>query len=649
MARLNRYFSRIPFAVRLFGALAIALAVVGVAGFKLISDRLQTQEIARHLDDQLADVSGFEAEARLEPRGVLLHDIGEVLETLLDRPGVEEAILIGPDTVVRAAGEDRLVGTKDTDIRIEAALDTGEVYAGHEANSELDTQNFEFVTPLSLPSGRYALELSYSHESFDQAVAHVRHTLILVGIGALLAIGLLFYLVGGRSLIRAHALALRRATRDGLTDLPNHRAFQADLKQAAALAERHRDPLALALIDIDHFKRTNDRLGHPAGDAVLVRVADLLRASRSGDRVYRLGGDEFATLLVHADESGAMAAASRLGRALTEAGVAASLGVSGIRGNHPADELRAEADAALYEAKRRGGAQVVHFDEIRELVPVSTTAKRDAVAHMVEQKLMGSAFQPIWDLDEQRLLGIEALARPLTSGLGPAEAFDVAEQIGLGHELDELCVRAHLRNVPDLPEGALLFLNLTPKTLEIDSEDDDWLREAVDRSALEIEQVVIEVTERLGASTNAVISTLQRLRDCGFKIALDDVGTGNAGLEMLHRVAPEYVKLDRSIVASAAIDPTARAVLMAMATFGRQTGAFVIAEGIEDRETLEFLDTVEAREPGSMIQGGQGFGLGRPGPELTATAPEMLDVLSREPSSGRESAVRPPLAGAGRS
>jgi EAL domain-containing protein (putative c-di-GMP-specific phosphodiesterase class I) len=116
---------------------------------------------------------------------------------------------------------------------------------------------------------------------------------------------------------------------------------------------------------------------------------------------------------------------------------------------------------------------------------------------------------------------------------------------------------------------------------------------------------VVEVTERIGARTVPVIKSLHHLREQGFKLALDDVGTGNAGLEMLRKIGAEYVKLDQSIVAAAATQPNARAVLMAMATFARQTGAFVIAEGIEDEETLEFLRGVEALDdsPGTIIQG----------------------------------------------
>lgn len=189
----------------------------------------------------------------------------------------------------------------------------------------------------------------------------------------------------------------------------------------------------------------------------------------------------------------------------------------------------------------------------------------------------------------------------------PAEAFDVAEQLGRGHDLDMICTRSALAAAPALPEGVLLFLNLCPSTLGLDGDGNDWLLAAVEHSGLPVERVVIEVTERFGGRSDSIIKCLQRLRTQGFKIAIDDVGTGNSGLSMLRQVTVEYVKLDRSIVATASTDPGARAVLTAIVAFARQTGSFVIAEGIEGDETLDFLDAINASDAGNLIiQGGQG-------------------------------------------
>ena len=519
------------------------------------------------------------------------------------------------------------MGGQDFDPRIRAALNKGVAYAGREADPASKASNFEFVTPVELPDGRYALELSFSAASLDTQLAGVRQALQLIVLVAVIVVAGLFYLFGGRTLLRHHRLAMERATRDGLTDLPNHRAFEDELDQAVAASVRSRSPLALALIDVDNFKQVNDRHGHPQGDAVLRRIAAILRDGRAADRAFRIGGDEFALLMTGTDEQGSQVLVERLARVLREEGAAVSVGVATVRPGHPGEDLRAEADAALYEAKRRGGARAVSFEEVRDQVVLTTTDKREAVRWLIVEEKLTTVFQPIWNFESGELLGIEALTRPDPAyGLeGPAEAFDIAEQIGSVHELDELCATRAMLAAGELPAGALLFINLAPKTLEIDGGASGWLLAGAEAAGLDPGRIVVEVTERIGARMVPVLASLHRLREDGFQLALDDVGTGNAGLEMLREVGADYVKIDQAIVAAAATEPNARAVLLAMATFARQTEAFVIAEGIEDEETLSFLRGVKAVElvPGSIIQGGQGFQLGYPSvamPEVEAPA-----------------------------
>jgi EAL domain-containing protein (putative c-di-GMP-specific phosphodiesterase class I) len=357
-------------------------------------------------------------------------------------------------------------------------------------------------------------------------------------------------------------------------------------------------------------------------------VAAILRAARAGDRAYRIGGDEFALLLAHTDAEGARTLVARLVRKLADTGVKVSVGVSALRSGLQADTLRAEADAALYEAKRHGGNSSAHFNDLGEHLAVLTAAKKDAVRSLIEEGRLRTEFQPIWNIGTETLLGVEALTRPDPSYAlsGPAEAFDIAEQIGRVHQLDTICVANALRVIPELDSDVLVFVNLSPLTLDLDADGDDWLQAAVEQAGLTPQRVVVEVTERFGGRTASVVRCLQRLRQQGFKIAVDDVGTGNSGLEMLRTIEAEFVKLDRSVVIAAATEPGARAVLMAMATFARQTGALVIAEGIEDEEILAFLRTLDKQrvDPEPVIQGGQGFGLGRPSPSLPTQVPDIL-------------------------
>jgi diguanylate cyclase (GGDEF)-like protein len=620
--------SAVAFGIRLLVTLLLTFAVVGATTFVLVERSLDQRQIDRYAGAQRADAKALEA-VGVRPPGSKegMNEIYAILDSVSDRPGTLDARLINRRHVITRAmdfaHEGEIIGD---DPRLDAALEHGTSYAGRD--SQGDRRNFEFITPVNFPGGRYAYEVTYDHRAYDAQVNEVRKILVLIGLLALLGGGGVFYLVGGRRLMRDHRMVLRQAVRDGLTDLSNQRAFAEEFPRAVASAERYRDAFALVLLDIDDFKLINDRHGHPQGDAILKRVGAVLHDGRAGDSPYRIGGDEFALLLAHTDAEGARTVVRRLSRTLAEAGIEVSIGISGLRPGLPADTLRAEADAALYEAKRREGSHITSFEEIRARVVVTTSERKEAVRRLIDEGRLTTVFQPIWNLGEQTLLGIEALTRPDASyGLsGPAEAFDIAEQLGRVHQLDVLCVENALQSLPALDPGVLLFLNLSPVTLDLDSEADAWLAPAVERAGLVPQAVVVEVTERFGGRSTSVVKRLKQLRRQGFKIAVDDVGTGNSGLEMLLSIEAAFVKLDRSVVASAATEPGARAVLMAMATFARQTGAFVIAEGVEDEDTLEFLRTVTWSDLSSdaVIQGGQGFGLGRPSRDPSSKWPAIL-------------------------
>ena len=311
----------------------------------------------------------------------------------------------------------------------------------------------------------------------------------------------------------------------------------------------------------------------------------------------------------------------RLSRQLTDSEAMVSIGICDLRIGGSGELLRAEADAALLEAKRGGGHCVVSFDDIRDRVVITTSEKTDAVRRLIDEAGLHFVLQPIWDLDSQTLLGVEALMRPdpKYGFSSPAEIFDLAEQTGHMHALDMLCVQSALTHVaPELPDGALLFLNLSPQTLDIDANGNDWLRarralSADARARSDRGHRTLRGTQRFDPQVTS------RLRDQGFKLALDDVGTGNSGLEMLRKVGADFVKIDRSIVSAATTERNARAVLMAMATYARQTGSFVIAEGIEDQETLEFLAEIDEGDlrPDRIIQAAKGTGSGaRPASRL---------------------------------
>ncbi len=486
----------------------------------------------------------------------------------------------------------------------------------------------------------WALEINEDGRPFDARVASTRRLVtwvVLLGLGVAFV---LFYLLGGRTLSRRHRQLVGRATLDPLTELGNHRSFVDELRRAVTTAARRREPLAVAIIDVDDFKFLNDSRGHRAGDATLVALAGVLSRGRAGDRAFRIGGDEFALLLPGSDGAAARAVLERM---LAQAGGGAhpTAFTAGVAAAVPAPDdepavLHEQADAALYEGKRAGGATIVVFDDVAELLSVVTPSRVRALRGLLDDACVDVVFQPIWRLADGGVLGVEALARPCAaSGFdGPAGAFAVAEKIGRAHELDGLCRAVALERAGEVPPDALLFLNIHPQTFDRGVLDVERLARAVRSAGREPTDVVLEVTERSSARAAHLRRGVTALREAGFRIALDDVGAGNAGLGMLRDLEVDFVKIDREIVAAAPEDPNAHAILLAIVAYAHRTGALVIAEGIETEAILSFICEVHDIDVHELaIDGGQGYLLGRP-----QTAPPRAGAQA---ASVARSAVKP--------
>jgi EAL domain-containing protein (putative c-di-GMP-specific phosphodiesterase class I) len=239
--------------------------------------------------------------------------------------------------------------------------------------------------------------------------------------------------------------------------------------------------------------------------------------------------------------------------------------------------------------------------------------KIHSLRQLIEAGSMQIVFQPIWDVQEGTVLAYEALARPDSQyGFnGPQEAFDLAERIGRAHELDTVCREAALASAGDLPAGALLFINVSPQSLDHDRLDPLRLQEIVRAAGLAPERVVIEITERSITQVDAVIEAARELQRHGFRLALDDTGAGNSGLEILGRLTFDFIKIDREVIVKALSDKNARGVLAGIVAIALATDAYVIAEGIENLEMLDFVCRPAIHEVRG-VRGVQGYLLRRP-------------------------------------
>lgn len=233
---------------------------------------------------------------------------------------------------------------------------------------------------------------------------------------------------------------------------------------------------------------------------------------------------------------------------------------------------------------------------------------KKALQQLLLDRRLDMAFQPIWDLREDRVLGYETLARPPAhyGFSGPEQLFTVAHGSKMVHELDALCFEAIVRSVKHVPADVLLFVNVSPATLEHPEFDPRRLVYGITRRGFDPARVVLEVTERAISDIERVVERALTFRELGVKLALDDAGAGNAGLWMLSILPVDYIKIDGSIVNRAINDKACRAMLAGIAAIAQETESFLIAEGVETQEALQFVQGI------ARVRAVQGFLIAKP-------------------------------------
>jgi diguanylate cyclase len=417
--------------------------------------------------------------------------------------------------------------------------------------------------------------------------------------------------------------AREAALRDSLTGLGNHRAFQEAVARMVEGARRYGTAFSLALIDIDEFKRINDTRGHAVGDQLLAEVGQLISATiRHSDAAFRVGGDEFALLLPHTDVGGAIVLTRRLlARGLEDrvhgeyrAPISFSAGVTACpEFGTTRLEITAQADAALYRGKRAGRTVVTIYDPEKDHGHVDEGMRAElssAITAVIEAGTLTPVYQPIVDLNTGRVIGYEGLVRvPKQSTFAHAGAlFDAAEVAGRVSDLDRAALDVVLRGAHDLGDNLSLSVNVSPRTLESAEFSSTAFLSILRRHGMSPNRIVLELTEREAIrDPERLRVALRGVQSAGARVAADDVGAGNAGLRLLSQFRFDVVKIDLSLVQRAGDDKT-HSVLRSIVEMADRLGATTIAEGVETSSQLR-----TARRLG--IGAGQGYLLGRPGPE----------------------------------
>ena len=405
-----------------------------------------------------------------------------------------------------------------------------------------------------------------------------------------------------RERISTEAAMRRLAHEDTLTGLANRFSFNTDM--AARLGSRREGErsFALLMLDLDRFKIVNDSLGHGVGDELLKRVARRLgKAIRDGDLLARLGGDEFAIVLGGAHEvPDVVQVAERIiemvARPFLIDGQIIDIGVSAGIAFAPSDgdtteALSRSADLALYRAKEEGrGSYRFFVEEMNARMQARRTFEQDLRRAIARNELY-VVYQPQVDSETGRFDGAEALVRwahPEKGVIPPNDFVPLAEELGLIVMVGEFVLRAACREAMGWPAHMSVSVNLSPIQLR-DQRLAATVASILAETGLPGSRLELELTENaLLHDDGRAIDVLHSLRALGVRISMDDFGTGYSSISYLRRFPFDKIKIDQSFVRQLPHDPDSTAIVQAVATLGVQLGMKVTAEGVENRDQMEF-------------------------------------------------------------
>jgi diguanylate cyclase (GGDEF)-like protein/PAS domain S-box-containing protein len=415
------------------------------------------------------------------------------------------------------------------------------------------------------------------------------------------------------------------ASHDQLTGLPGRTLLRERIADAIEKAMLHERKVAVFVIDLDHFKRMNDSLGHRAGDKIIVGMAERMRESlRRSDTLGRLGGDEFVVVMPHiANLIDVERCAKRLVDRVSstavvenmEVNLTASVGVCVYPDfAEDVDSLLERADAATYAAKESGRNQYQVFSEAMLRESQDRLSMDTALRHALVREELFLHYQPLVSLTTGRVIGMESLLRwhhPRLGVISPATFIPLAEETGLILAIGEWALKRSCQQAKilcdELGMDLSVSVNLSPRQFE-QSNLLQVIGEALSASGLPPKNLQVELTENtLMVNSSSNLEKLQEIRKLGARVAIDDFGTGFCSFSYLLQYPVDRLKIDQSFVMKAVTEPNAATVVRTIVAMSHHLGIKVIAEGVETPEHLLFLAQRKCDEA-------QGYYFSRPVP-----------------------------------
>ena len=396
---------------------------------------------------------------------------------------------------------------------------------------------------------------------------------------------------------------------DPVTEIYNRIGFDTEVEKAIADYAETGTAFALGLIDIDHFKRVNDRMGHAAGDAVLRGVARRLRRLPGIRCAARVGGDEFAVLidipdkdieaLGNAAELGAIACFRPLSVHGSMIDLSGSIGIAVFPDDgNTGETLTQAADMALLTAKQLGRSRVQFVNEAIKVRHTRYGIILDTLAAAIENRDIKPAFQPIVTAGTHKLKGMEVLARWEHAQIGtvaPAEFIPIAQEAGLLSALDQMIIASACELAGDwLGSGMIEFLSLNASPTELATRGyATALLATLRRLGIRPDQISIEILESAFIDdVPAVLRNMARLHEAGVMIVLDDFGTGFSNMQAAMALPLSGIKFDRSITQRLDEEGMLPAMIKSMAQLCQSFGLYTVAEGIETDAHLEMAENI---------------------------------------------------------
>ncbi|GAB0118122.1 bifunctional diguanylate cyclase/phosphodiesterase [Acidisoma sp. 7E03] len=393
------------------------------------------------------------------------------------------------------------------------------------------------------------------------------------------------------------------AHHDPLTQLANRTLFTLRLEEEIARADTGPHRLALLYLDLDRFKYVNDSNGHGVGDALLVKLGELLKETVGPDlTIARTGGDEFAILMPLDDPKQdarclARAILAAIQQPILAAGASLRVSLSVGIAHYPdhaksASDLLRNADIALYEAKNDGTGIIRIFDAGMQARQQRLFQREQDLRSAFALGQFEVVYQPILNLERNLVSGAEALLRwhhPTEGLVPPADFIMLAERLGLIVPLGLWVLETACREAAHWPAETSVAVNLSP--LQVNSESlVAEVQQILERTGLAPHRLTLEVTEGLLLEQNpTVLRTMHALRGLGVRFSLDDFGTGHSGLGYLRRFPFDAIKIDKLFVQDMVDDPDAASIVNALLAVSAELGLAVVAEGVETAAQLEML------------------------------------------------------------